>query len=201
MCVWHFFRRMHIMLRDYFKTALRNLAKSKMHSIINITGLSVGMAVAMLIALWIYDEVSFDRQAPHYDRIATVVQNVTNNSEVETWKQVPFPLADVLRKEYGDNFKRVIRVLENNETITLGHKKINEQGGYFETGAPEMFGVRMIRGSLNGLDDHPGSIFLSESMAKAFFGDADPMGKTLEIDTSVLKVTGVYEDFPRNSSF
>ena len=189
------------MFKNYFKTALRNLAKSKLHSIINITGLSVGMAVAMLIALWIYDEVSFDRQAPHYDRIARVVQNVTNNNEVETWQQVPFPLADVLRKDYGNNFKRVVRVLESDETITLGHKKINERGGYFEAGAGEIFGVRMTQGSLNGLDDHPGSIFLSESMAKAFFGDADPMGKTLEIDTSVVKVTGVYEDFPRNSSF
>jgi putative ABC transport system permease protein len=87
------------MLRNYFKTALRNLAKSKMHSIINITGLSVGMAVAMLIGLWIYDEVAFNRQSGHYDRIARVVQNVTNNGEVETWKTVPFPLGEVLRKE------------------------------------------------------------------------------------------------------
>jgi hypothetical protein len=132
------------------------------------------MAVAMLIALWIYDEVSFDRQGPHSDRIARVAQNVTNNNEVETWMQVPFP---------------------------LGHKKINEHGGYLEPGAPEMFGARMVRGSLNGLDDQPGSIFLSESMAKAFFGAADPMGQNLEIDTSVVKVAGVYEDFPRNSSF
>jgi len=189
------------MFKNYFKTALRNFARSKLHSIINITGLSVGMAVAMLIGLWIYDEVSFDRQAPHYERIARVTQNVTNNNEVETWQQVPYPLADVLRKDYGSNFKRVVRVLENDETITLGHKKINEHGGYFEPGAPEMFGARMIRGSLNGLDDQPGAVFLSASMAKAFFGDADPMGQNLQIDTSVVKVAGVYEDFPRNSSF
>ncbi len=189
------------MFKNYFKTALRNLTKGKLYSIINITGLSVGMAVAMLIALWIYDEVSFDRQAPHYDRIARVVQNVTNNNAVETWKQTPFPLADVLRSDYGNNFKRVVRALENDELITLGHKKISEHGGYFEPGAPELFGVRMVRGSLNGLDGHPGSIFLSKSMAKAFFGDADPMGQNLQIDTSVVKVTGVYEDFPRNSSF
>jgi putative ABC transport system permease protein len=189
------------MLRNYFKTALRNLAKSKLHSIINITGLSVGMAVAVLIGLWIYDEVSFDRQSPHFDRIAQVIQNVTNNSEVETWKQVPFPLADVLRKDYGNNFKLVVRALYNNEMVTLGHKKIIEQGVYFEPGGPKLFGVRMIRGGLNGLDDLPNTIFLSESMAKAFFGDADPINQNLDIDTSVVKVTGVYEDFPRNSSF
>jgi putative ABC transport system permease protein len=63
-----------------------------MHSVINITGLSVGMAVAMLIGMWIYDEVSFDQQGEHYQRIARVVQNVTNNGSVETWKTVPYPL-------------------------------------------------------------------------------------------------------------
>src|SRR5580700_1803716 len=103
------------MLRNYFKTALRNLAKSKMHSIINITGLSVGMAVAMLIGLWIYDEISFDRQGEHYDRIARVVQNVTNNGSVETWKTVPYPLAEVLRKDYGNNFKRVVSSVETDQ--------------------------------------------------------------------------------------
>ena len=86
-----------------------------------------------------------------------MIQNVTNNGEVETWKTVPFPLGEVLRKDYGNNFKRVVRALFNNEEITLGHKKINEQGIYLEPGAPEMFGVRMIRGSLNGLDNLPGT--------------------------------------------
>src|SRR5579863_253514 len=112
------------MFKNYFKTALRNLATSKLHSIINITGLSVGMAVAMLIGLWIYDEVSFDRQPVHYDRIAQVVQNVTNNGEVETWKSVPYLLGEVLRKDYGNNFKRVVRSLEGDELFALGHKKI-----------------------------------------------------------------------------
>ena len=189
------------MFRSYFKTALRNLAKSKLHSIINITGLSVGMAVAMLIGLWIYDEVSFDRKGEHSDRIAAVIQNVTNNGEVETWTSVPFPLADVLRKDYGNHFKRVVRSLENYEMFTVGHKKINEHGMYFEPGAPEMFSAKMVRGSINGLDELPNTIFLSQSMAKAFFGDDDPMNKILQLDTSVVKVSGVYEDFPRNSRF
>ncbi|HET6253222.1 MAG TPA: ABC transporter permease [Puia sp.] len=189
------------MLRNYFKTALRSLAKSKLHSVINITGLSVGMAVAMLIALWIYDEVSFDRQGEHTGRIAQVIQNVTNNGEVATWTSVPFPLAEVLRKDYGNNFKRVVRAFFNIEMVTLGHKRINEQGVYFEPGAPEMFSVRMVRGERNGLEEYPGTIFLSQSMAKAFFGDADPMNAILQIDTSVVRVAGVYEDFPRNSSF
>ena len=188
------------MFSNFFKTALRNLAKSKTHSIINITGLSVGMAVAMAIGLWIYDEVSFDRNADHYDRIAKVVQNVTNNGEVDTWMSVPLPLGEVLRKDYGNNFKRVVRSVENDVVFKLGHKKLSEHGGFFEAGAPELFSLRMLRGDRAGLTD-VSTIFLSQSMATAFFGDADPINQTILLDTTVLKVTGVYADFPRNSSF
>lgn len=189
------------MFRNYLKTALRSLAKSKLHSIINITGLSVGMAVAMLIGLWIYDEVSFDRNFDHYDRIAQVIQNVTNNNTVETWTTVPYPLGDVLQKEYGNNFSHVVREVDGDETMKLGHKRIVEHGAYFETGAAEMLDLRMINGNRDGLEHNSHTIFLSQSMAKAFFGDADPMGKILELDTSLLRVTGVYNDLPRNSSF
>jgi putative ABC transport system permease protein len=64
------------MLRNYFKTAFRSLVKDRSHSVINIAGLSIGMAVALLIGLWIYDELSYDRNFKNYDRIAEVVQNV-----------------------------------------------------------------------------------------------------------------------------
>jgi hypothetical protein len=72
------------MIKNYFKTAWRNLLKNKAHSLINISGLSIGMAVAILIGLWIYDELSFDRHFANYNRIAQVIQNVTNNGEVQT---------------------------------------------------------------------------------------------------------------------
>src|SRR5438046_1032411 len=81
----------YFMIKTYFKVAWRNLGKSKMHSFINIAGLSLAMAVAMLIGLWIYDEVSFNKNFKNCDRIAQVIQNVTNNGEVQTWRGVPYP--------------------------------------------------------------------------------------------------------------
>lgn len=189
------------MLKNYFKTALRNLAKSKMHSLINITGLSVGMAVALLIGLWIYDEVSFDHNFTNYNRIAQVIQNVTNNGTVETWTSVPFPLAEELRKNYGSGFSHVVMCRVDDHVVTVGDNKLKEHGGFFEPGAPEMFSLKMLRGKWRSLDD-PSSIFLSESMAKAYFGNEDPINKIVKIDNMpVVKVTGVYQDFPRNSSF
>src|SRR5437762_7988210 len=95
------------MFKNYLKTAWRSLIKSKGHSFINIAGLFIGMAVAILIGLWMYDELSFDKNFKNYDRIAQVIQNVTNNGELETWTSVPYPLAEELRKNYGSDFKHV----------------------------------------------------------------------------------------------
>lgn len=188
------------MFKNYLTTAFRNLIKNKVHSFINIAGLSLGMAVTILIGLWMYDELSFDKSFDNYNNIARVIQNVTNNGEVQTWKSVPYPLADELRRNYGNNFKRVILSADVNYHI-LGYndKKLNKKGGYFEKGATDMFGFKMLAGS-KSLDD-PGSILISASAAKAYFNNDDPLNKVLKIDNEfVVKVTGVFEDFPRNST-
>src|SRR5882724_4144989 len=113
------------MFRNYLKTAFRNLVKNKVHSFINIAGLSAGMAVAIVIGLWIWDELSFDKYHKNYDRIARVIQNVTNNGEVQTWTDVPFPLADELRKNYGADFKSIVMAGgTGNHILTFGEQKL-----------------------------------------------------------------------------
>src|ERR1700752_993857 len=117
------------MFKNYFKTAWRNLGKSKMHSFINIIGLSIGMTVAVLIGLWIHDEVSFDKNFKNYGRIAQVIQNVTNNGEVQTWTSVPWPLADELRKNYGSDFKHIVLAYYIGEhLLALDEKKLKKEG-------------------------------------------------------------------------
>src|SRR5688572_9314603 len=189
------------MFKNYFKIAWRNLGRSKMHSFINIAGLSIGMTVAILIGLWIYEEVSFNKNFKNHDRIAQVVQNVTNNGEVQTWTSVPWPLADELRKNYGSDFKHIAMAYHiGDHVLALDEKKLKKGGGYFEKEAPALFGLEMVHGN-SSLDD-PSSLLLSESAAKAYFGDADPINKQMKIDNQVnVKVTGVYKDFPRNSTF
>jgi ABC-type antimicrobial peptide transport system permease subunit len=189
------------MIKNYLKTAWRNLIKNKVHSFINISGLSVGMAVAMLIGLWIWDELSFDKVHQNYKSIAKVIQNVTNNGEVQTWESVPYPLAAELRKNYGNDFKRVVMTVGMGDHIlALDNKKLTRNGGYMEQEGPEMFTLEMLKGARNALKD-PTSILISASTAKAYFGDADPMNKTLKIDNQIVaKVAGVYKDLPQNST-
>ncbi|HEY8927612.1 MAG TPA: ABC transporter permease [Mucilaginibacter sp.] len=190
------------MIKNYLKTAWRNLVKNKVHSFINIVGLSVGMAVAMLIGLWMWDELSFDKFTANYDNIAQVLQNVTNNGEVQTWNNVPYPLAAEIRKSYGSDFKKVVMTAGmGSHMLALDNKKLNRGGGFMEAQGPEMFTLDMVKGSRNALTD-PTSVIVSESTAKAYFGDGDPMGKTLKIDNQIVaKIAGVYKDFPQNSTF
>jgi len=189
------------MPKSTIKIAWRSLRKNKASSLINIGGLALGMAVAMMIGLWIWDELSYDKNHPNYDRITQVMQTVTNNGDVQTVENLPYPLAAELRKNYGQDFTYIVMGLRTGKHIlTFNDKKLLKTGTYFEPQAPEMFGLKMLKGTRDGLKD-PSSILISASVAKAYFGDENPMNKTMMIDNRMnVKVTGVYEDLPLNST-
>jgi len=190
------------MIKSYFKIAWRNLVKSKGYSAINIGGLAVGMAVAMLIGLWVYDELSFDKYHKNYDRIAQVMQHENFNGKVETQTANPALMGPELRAKYGSNFKYVVQASwTGSHLLSLGDKHINKTGIFFEPDAPEMLTLEMLKGTRAGLKD-PYSIMLSASAAESIFGKDDPIDKTIKFDRSFdVKVTGVYKDLPDNTSF
>lgn len=190
------------MFKNYFKIAIRNLLKSKGHSFINIAGLSVGMAVAITIGLWIYDEISFDHYHKNYQRIARIMQNNDFNGEIQTWNSEPYPLGDELRNNYGGNFKcLVMSTWPGGHILSYGDKKFSKEGNFFSEQAPDMLSLKMLKGTRNGLKD-PSSILLSASVANAFFGNEDPINKAMQLDNKLtVKVTGIYEDIPSNSTF
>jgi ABC-type antimicrobial peptide transport system permease subunit len=189
------------MFRNYLTIAWRNLIKNKLLSLINIGGLAVGMAVVMLISLWILDEVSFDRYHSNYHSIAQVLQNETNNGQIKTSFRVPYPLAAELSKNYGSDFKSVVMATPLRDyIITLGDKKLNEPGSFMEAGGPDLFTLNMLQGSHDAIKD-PSSVLISASTAKVFFGDESPMGKVLQLNNmDNLKVAGVYADLPENTT-
>ena len=190
------------MIKNYLKTAWRNFYGNKFFSAINIGGLAVGMAVAMLIGLWIWDELSYDKYNKNYDRIAAVMQQSTFNGEVGTGYNCPAPLANELRNSYGSEFKHVVLSWWNRDHIlSFGNNKFTRIGKFMEPEAPALMSLTMLKGSLDGLKD-PSSILISASAAKTIFGDSDPMNKLMMIDSKLnVKVTGVYEDIPLTSRF
>jgi len=190
------------MLNAQLKTAWRNLLKNKSQSVINIAGLSVGIALSILIGLLIWDELSFDQYHQNHDRIAMVMTNQYVNGEIQTGGDEPMQMAPELRVKYGSYFKYVVTsTYPNGHILSYGDNNLNKSGSYMEPQAPEMLTLHMLKGTRAGLQD-PASILLSASVAKAFFGEADPIGKLMKIDNKLdVKVTGVYEDLPNNTSF
>jgi ABC-type antimicrobial peptide transport system permease subunit len=190
------------MIKNYFKIAWRNLIKSKGYSLINIGGLSIGMAVAILIALWIYDELSYDKYHKNRDRIVQVMQHQFFNGVFETQSANPALMAEEIRNNYGSDFKYVLQAYWNfDHALKYEDKTFLKPGNYFEPEVTEMLSLKMLRGSRDGLKEI-NSILLSQSVAEAYFGNQDPIGKILRVDNKVdVKVTGVYEDLPDNTSF
>lgn len=188
------------MLRNYFKIAWRNLTKDKSSSLINISGLSIGMAVALLIGLWIWDELSFDTYHNNYQHIAQIMENQTLETGVNTMDVKPYPLAKELRDEFGADFKQVAAFTFAQQVIATASKKLTRTGGFSDPQFPEMMTLTMIEGSRKALYD-PTSILVSSSLAKAIFGDQDPMGKTIRVgDTYNLQIKGIYADLPENTT-
>ncbi len=190
------------MLSNYLKIAWRNLIRHKGYSAINIGGLAVGMAVAMLIGLWIYDELSYNKSFRHYDRIAQIMQHQTVNGHVLTQQMIPIPLDAELRTNYGDAFAHLAMAFwQEDRILSYGDKHVTRSGNYMGAEMPEILSLQMQQGSRAGLSDVH-SILLSASTAKALFGDANPMGQLIDIDSRAnLTVTGVYDDLPANSEF
>ena len=190
------------MIKNYLKIAWRNLIKNKASSFINIGGLAVGMAVAMLIGLWIWDEMSFDTGLKNRDRIAKVMDNALANKEIQTSGGSALPLAPALRDNYGSSFKHVIITSgTGSHILTYGEKNITQNGNFMEPAITDMLSLKMLKGSAVSLND-PTSILLSQSTAQAIFGNANPINKLIKIDKKLnAKVTGIYQDLPINSSF
>lgn len=190
------------MFRNYFKIGWRNLVKNKAYSIINILGLATGMAVAMLIGLWIWDEINYDKYHTNHKELAQVMTNfIDNDGKIETGPAVAMPIGDELRNKYGSAFKNVAMASWNfGHVLAVGDTKIPGKGMWVEANFPTMFTFKMLSGDINALND-PSSVLLSESLAKALFGNAVALNKMVRFDNKDnYKVAGIYQDLPRNST-
>jgi len=189
------------MVKNYFKIAWRNFLKNRVSSFINIGGLSIGMMVAILIGLWVWDELSFNKTHRNYDRIAQIMtRGIDPKDGPYVNNSVQYPLATQLQTNYKNNFRHIIKASWVQDYIlSAGDKKLSAKGQFMDADAPEMFTLKMLRGDWDGLKD-PYSIMLSASIARALFGNANPMDHTVMISNKTsVKVTGVYEDLPVNS--
>lgn len=189
------------MIKSYARMGWRNLLRHKGYSFINIGGLAAGLAVAMLIGLWVYDELSYDTYHKNYNRIARVWVNHNFNGHISSQWSQPYPLASELRTQFSDFEYTSVASWSYNHFLQRNDNRFSKEGMFVEDAFPKMMSLKMLRGSLDALKE-PRSIILTESLATAFFGDEDPIGKDLTLDVSYpVTVSGVYEDIPKNNYF
>lgn len=190
------------MLKNHCKIAWRNLWKSKGYSAINIAGLAAGMAVTLLIGFWVHDELSYNSHFKNQGRIAQFYQSQTFNGNTGTGNAIPRPLEFEIREKFGDYFEPIVMSSwQQSNYLEVGDTKISREGNAMQEGAVDMLSLDILRGDRKGLKE-PNSIMLSESAAKALFGQTDPVGKTLRLNSQYdMMVTAVYADIPQNTSF
>ncbi|MEM6726577.1 MAG: ABC transporter permease, partial [Bacteroidota bacterium] len=186
-----------------FKIAWRSLLKSKGTSVINIAGLAIGITVVLMIGLWIQDELSFDRHTPTYDRVAQLYLSQEDNSgEVYTGPAISIPSVRYIQENFQEDFEIMSLATWNFQHILVyKDARFLRNGMNVEAEFPEIFQFEFIKGDRKTCLEDPYSIILNESLAKALFGDEDPIGKVVRFDTTDdLKVTGVFKDEPSTSS-
>ena len=190
------------MIRNYLKIALRNLKRNKGFSFINILGLAIGMASAMLILLWIQHEWSYDRFHEKKDRIYEAWNRSPFSGKLQCWNTTPKVLASALQRD-NPEVETTARVnWETDRLFKVGEKTILGGGNIVDSTFLQIFSFPLVKGDPKTALMEPSSIVLTESLAKSLYGDKDPMGEIITVDNRIpLKITGILKDLPSNSRF
>jgi putative ABC transport system permease protein len=190
------------MLRNYLNIAFRNLRRNTVYSFINIGGLAVGIASTILIFLWVWDEITFDRFHKNADQLGALMLNNFYINKTVTIGVVPLPLYELL-KSYDPKIKKTcISFFGWKEILGAGENKIAREGKYVSEEFLSMFRFPLLEGSSEAALKEPNSIVLTEAVAQSLFGDKNPIGQFVRFaNQRDLKVTGILKNLPSNSKF
>lgn len=190
------------MFRNYFVVMVRNLFKNGFYSFINITGLALGITCSILILLWVADETSFDKFFPKADRLYQVWVRAQFDGKISSWTSVPLPTYEAFKTANSNIARMAVTDWGGEHLITVGENRLLKQGYWVSEEFLEMFEFPLVSGRADQVLDDPPSIVITESTAKALFGEEDPINKVIRLDNQYdLKVTGILKDVPGNSSF
>ena len=191
------------MIKNYIKTTLRSLLKNRSYSFLNIAGLAIGIACASLIFLWVQDEMTFNHNFKKRDVLYKVYENQTYNGKTSTFYGTPGPMAKAMKTEIP-GIKNTARLTGDgdNQLFALGDKAITEKGNYTDQEIFSMLQLDFVKGSAATAFRELKTVVINETMAKKFFGDSDPVGKSLRVNNNEdVAVTGVFKDLPKNSTY
>jgi putative ABC transport system permease protein len=190
------------MIKNLLKTAVRHIRKHSGYSLLNILGLTLGISSALFLIIYVSDELSYDKYHENADRIYRVSSKITETDDQFTWNVAQIPMGPQVVQDYPEvqsfvrfiNMPRALYKFEDKEYI-------EENFYYADSTLFDIFTYKVLKGEVRSAVKDPGKIVLAETVAARYFGDADPVGKTLATGNSTFEVTGVIEDIPSNSHF
>lgn len=187
------------MIKSYFKIAWRNLQKNKIFSFINVLGLTIGITVCLMIFLFILNQFSVDKFHIQGDRIHRVMRGFNSSKEPVPYLSPPY--ASALLTDYPEDIKKAVRVMPSNGLFSFNNTAFNEKKLYIaDADFFELFSLPLIKGNAKTVLQNPASVVLTETSAKKYFGDENPIGKVLTLDKNKpFTVTGIAKDVPTNS--
>lgn len=188
------------MFRNYLTVALRNIANHKLYSFINIAGLAVALACAILIMLFVRDDLSYDKDVPGHESIFRAgVTFYAPGREPLSMASSMYPLADAMRTEIGGVLE-TLRLTSQRSAVKYGDRSFFEPIQIADSNLFTMLGFRLLKGDPAVVLARPDTIVVSETFSKKYFGSEDPIGKTLVLDSNKpVEVSGVMADLPHNS--
>ncbi len=190
------------MFKNYFLVTIRNLRKNGFYSFINITGLAIGITCSILILLWVFDETSFNKFHPKYDRLYQVWVNAKFDGKISSWTSVPLPTYETMKIADASIKRAAVTDWGGTHLLTVGENRLMKKGYFASEEFLEMFEFTLLKGDAAQVMDDPKSVIITEATAQALFGSEDPINKVIRIDNeNDLQVTGVLKDIPSNSSF
>ena len=190
------------MIKNYFKTAIRQLLKHKVYSFINLGGLTAGLTTCFLIFLWAADEISTDKFHARINRIYKIMINdYYPDGKIDTYDAPSVKIGDALRKDIPE-IEMVVQTSRNTDMLLkYDGKSFTENGLYADSTFFSMFSFPIVSGDMNNPLPEPKAISISQKLAKKFFNTENPVGKILTVNKAyTLTVTSVFKDIPQNSS-
>ena len=190
-----------IMIRNFFIVAFRNLKRNRIFSAINILGLAIGMASAILIGLWIQNELGFDRFHTKEKRLYLVYRSENDGGAMNAFNYTPKILVPTLKAEFPE-IEDAVRMQNANFLFTVGDRHFNVPGNFTDGGFLTMFSFPLLEGNPKTALSGPYDIVITESMAKKLFGNQPAFGKQVKIDSvDLFTIKGILKDLPDNTQF
>ncbi|HTF20917.1 MAG TPA: ABC transporter permease [Chryseolinea sp.] len=189
------------MIKNYLVVALRNIFRNKLFASVNVLGLVFGICSALLIFLWVKDELSYDKFHTNSDRLYRVMENQTySDGRLYTFAATPGPMAPFIKEKFPEIEKSTRFTWDINRLFQLEEKSFYETGKYVDPDFLAMFTFPIIKGDASTALNDKHSIVITQKMATKYFGNEDPIGKTLLLDTKdAFSVSAVMKDIPVNS--